>query len=220
MTQYHGGKQRIGEQNAAVIASVCKDYNARGYVEPFCGMLGVYQHIPGLLKVKNYRAGDVNKSVILMWKAAQRGWVPPEYFSKQQFNALKGDGESSALKGFVGHACAARGIYFAPFTEKTSLPYSSRRIIHISNVLREVQFRHTSYNGFSNLQGYIIYCDPPYFKSSRYSYEDGVAIKFDYDKFYRWAKKMAENNIVLISEIGPLPYRLVASFGDEKLYLV
>lgn len=42
-----------------------------GYLEPFCGILGVYQHIPRLFQDHpslKYRAGDINESVIKIWK--------------------------------------------------------------------------------------------------------------------------------------------------------
>jgi len=78
MTSYHGGKQRIGAKIAQIIKSVSSQVEEqtgirfKGYLEPFCGMLGVYQHIPelfsGHLRFK-YQAGDINESVIKMWKA-------------------------------------------------------------------------------------------------------------------------------------------------------
>lgn len=43
MTAYHGGKQRIGKEIATVIADMTQDVTIKGYCEPFCGMLGVYQ---------------------------------------------------------------------------------------------------------------------------------------------------------------------------------
>ncbi len=58
MTVYHGGKQRIGKQLAKVIVQESLDiaddegWSIKGYCEPFCGMLGVYQHIPELYNEK------------------------------------------------------------------------------------------------------------------------------------------------------------------------
>jgi hypothetical protein len=70
MTAYHGGKQRIGKQLAEVI------------VDESIEMLGVYRHIPELFEEEGfedlqYLAGDANESVVLMWRAAQKGWRPP-----------------------------------------------------------------------------------------------------------------------------------------------
>jgi hypothetical protein len=66
-------------------------------------MLGVFQHIPELFENHKpkltYKAGDINKSVILMWKAIQRGWKPPTKITKERFDELKYDTRSSAEKG-------------------------------------------------------------------------------------------------------------------------
>lgn len=220
MTTYHGGKQRLGDAIAKIIKEYSQYYNIRGYLEPFCGMLGVYQHVVEYMPTfDTYLAGDINKSVILMWKEAQRGWVPPKRYSEAQYNRLKGT-KSSALKGFVGHACAQRGIYFAPYTLKSNLPYSSARVCAIANSLKHVKFSHGSYDQYKNLRGFIIYCDPPYYKSSRYYTEAGETRRFDHKMFYAWAEKMAKHNLVFISENSSLPYKLVVDFGYEKLYLV
>ena len=90
MTAYHGGKQRIGKKLARVIVEESLDiadyegWDIKGYCEPFCGMLGVYQHIPKLFQdelggVDNplgyklkYKAGDMNDSVVKMWNAAKK----------------------------------------------------------------------------------------------------------------------------------------------------
>ena len=52
MTLYAGGKKRIGEEIANVIYDISNESNfkIKGYCEPFCGMMGVYQHIPELWK--------------------------------------------------------------------------------------------------------------------------------------------------------------------------
>jgi hypothetical protein len=56
MCSYHGGKQRIGKRLSSVIADESLviedeyDFKIKGYCEPFCGMLGVYKHIPDLFE--------------------------------------------------------------------------------------------------------------------------------------------------------------------------
>ncbi len=56
MTYYHGGKKRIGKDIADIIYQITSEVEKQtgqkfqGYCEPFCGMLGVYQHIPSLFQ--------------------------------------------------------------------------------------------------------------------------------------------------------------------------
>ena len=47
---------------------------------------------------------------------------------------------------------------------------------------------------FSNAHNVVLYCDPPYENTTKYSTN-----KFDYDKFWNWCKVMSKNNYVYIS---------------------
>jgi len=131
MTSYHGGKQRIGSQLAEIVFFLTNQLEnddlieVKGYCEPFCGMLGVYQHIPKLFQYHipkfEYKAGDTNESVIKMWQNAQKGWKPPTKTTKTEYDNLK-DAPSSALKGYIGHQYSYGGQYFmgcAPSYGKT-----------------------------------------------------------------------------------------------------
>jgi DNA adenine methylase len=236
MTSYHGGKQRIGAKIAQIIYDTVfklekqTGIRFKGYVEPFCGMLGVYQHIPKLFQEHNpklnYRAGDINESVIQMWNAVKSGWEPPSRCSKKRFYELKGNGESSPEKGFVGHACSYRSLYFSSYFDQITpkrLQNIKQNIINISELLKlyKVKFVADSYIHFSQLKGYIIYCDPPYFKGSNYIDEYHVYRKFDYKQFYLWVEKMSQHNLVFISERAKLPYKIIGKVGElEKIYLV
>lgn len=229
MTSYHGGKQRIGKQLAEVIVDESmniaedKDLTIKGYCEPFCGMLGVYQHIPelykeeGLCKLK-YKAGDTNKSVIMMWAALKKGWKPStKLTTSDQFMKLKTDGKSSARKGFVGHFYGYMGKYFQPFKnrEKSTLIKNVDRVRRISKNLKQedVTFKSGSYTQYSSLRNYVIYCDPPYQIQSQYYNERSKKLDFDHEKFWDWCRKMATNNIVFVSE-----YKVPKDF--EKIYSI
>jgi len=230
MTSYHGGKQKIGEEIASIIKQISDRIEEdtgiqfNGYVEPFCGMLGVYQHVPALFedhKSFKYRAGDINKSVIKMWKALQKGWKPPTKCSERKFYQLKGDGKSSAEKGFIGHACGYRSTYFSTFFDRVDLKKVADKTLKITEKIKELDFQAGSYHKFSKSKGYIFYCDPPYFKGSKYMDEFGRIRKFDHEVFYNWVEKMAKHNLIFISERAKLPYHLIAKFKEnEKLYLI
>ena len=164
MTSYHGGKQKIGGEIADEIYTVVRviereyDITFKGYCEPFCGMLGVYQHIPALLedhrpKIK-YVAGDVNESVIKMWQAAQKGWKPPTRCSEKYFYDLKYNGKTSSVKGFIGHQYSFGGQYFSGFVgnygRSPSQPHASKKVNKIAGGLPTVKFSYGSYSQFSN----------------------------------------------------------------------
>ena len=91
MTRYSGGKQKIGQRiaekiyNESIKISQNEECKIDGYVEAFCGMMGVFQHIPELFNKNDeikYKANDINESVVEMWKSLQNGWVPPTSISE------------------------------------------------------------------------------------------------------------------------------------------
>jgi site-specific DNA-adenine methylase len=213
MCSYHGGKQRIGKQLANFIVdesieiSEDEGFNIKGYCEPFCGMLGVYQHIPELYKEEglakiNYKAGDTNKSVIMMWKEAQKGWKPPKKTTEKEYNKLW-RGPDTALKGYIGHQYSFGGQFFNGFAPKygknPDSTKASNKVHNIATKLKNVSFYNKSYTYFSNLKGYIIYCDPPYEKTNSRYYESHKKKLFDSEEFWEWCRNMSEENIVFVS---------------------
>lgn len=220
MTLYHGGKQKIGKELAEIIYNKSMDiseeenFEIKGYCEPFCGMLGVYRHIPDLFGSKiKYKAGDTNKSVIMMWMEAQKGWIPPTRFNETKYNKLKKSKDiPSAINGFIGYQLGFCGQYFNGYSPNyglniNSLKKTSEKIVNIATVeLDRVKFSYGDYGQFSRLKGYIIYCDPPY-NNTKQKYED----KFDSDKFWVWCKYMSINNIIFVSEY-------TAPKGIKKIY--
>jgi len=239
MTAYHGGKQRIGKELSRIILeksleiSKSRDLELRGYCEPFCGMLGVYQWIPQEMKSDTFSllAGDSNRSLILMWKKAQTGWKPPTTpISKEEFLRLKTNGKSSAEKGFIGHFYGYMGKYFQPFRHQTcNIDRVVEKISKMGISLKNVDFSSGTYDQYSKLKNHIIYCDPPYEKQAHYYDENGEHLeKFDYTSFWNWCRKMGERNIVFVSEYqAPNDFKAVwkgnsrtpGSEGKEKLFV-
>jgi DNA adenine methylase len=222
MTSYHGGKQLIGKKLAEVISDSSKNLDIKGYCEPFCGMLGVYQHIPELFQKQelDYKAGDQNESVIMMWQNAQQGWIPPTSCSEEEYITLKNIDHPSAKKGYIGHQFSFRGQYFKNYAPKygknPDQTAASNRVVNISNKLSKVKFSVGDYTQFSNLKNYVIYCDPPY-QDTQCVYNQ----KFDNTKFWDWCRTMAKDNIVFVSEYhAPIDFTEIWAHKSEKLYIL
>ena len=222
MCSYHGGKQRIGKRLSSIIADESLDiedeydFKIKGYCEPFCGMLGVYKHIPDLFddhkpKLK-YKAGDINKSVIKMWQKAQKGWKPPITSSESEYDRLK-NSKDSAIRGYIGHQYSFGGQFFNGYAPKynktTDSTKASQSVIDISKTLNDVQFSFGSYTQYSKLKSYIIYCDPPYDNTVSRYYKNASPkgreafsdrkLTFESEKFWIWCRKMSKDNIVFVS---------------------
>lgn len=221
MTAYHGGKQKIGKNIAKIISEISKDSEIKieGYCEPFCGMLGVYQHIPLYFKNINYLAGDRNKDVIEMWKKVIEGnWIPPkETLTKHQYLELKYTNDRHHLRGFYGSLQSFRGIFFGSYFphDKKKIENASENIQKISKELKDVKFYHGDYKQFSDLKNNVIYCDPPY--SNTQQHYNG---SFDSDEFLEWCKFMSQNNVIIVSEynIDDKDFDCVWINKKEKLY--
>ena len=234
MTSYHGGKQRIGKKLAQIIVEESIDisqdegWKIKGYCEPFAGMLGVYQHIPELYEENNlklkYQAGDINKSVIMMWKESQKGWKPPTKCTKTQFMSLKNNGMSSPEKGFIGHICAFRSVYFQVYANhitESRLSNTSNKVSQIGTDLKKVTFKDGNYMQFSSLKNHVIYCDPPYEDTRQEYYNDNNKKHiFNSSEFWEWCRRMSKHNIVFVSSYSaPKDFEQIWSSGLEKLYL-
>ena len=210
--RYHGGKSRTGKDIASILKDIINNNKSIvGYCEPFCGGCGVLSHMTSLQGFQ-YIAGDANKSIICMWKSLCDGWVPDiSNATRERYTQLKGNGEFSAEKGFLGHVVSYGGLYFKTFTESLvpRLPSSKRSVIRISEKLRNVKFESGDYTQFSELENHLIFCDPPYEKNSRYFDENNKLMKFDSVAFWNWCKEMhKKKNIIVVNE-------MTGSQGDD-----
>ena len=69
--KYLGGKHGIGKQIAEFLLTICNDKVIDGYLEPFCGSLGVFKHMTNIEKYKKFIASDIQPDLIEMWKQIQ-----------------------------------------------------------------------------------------------------------------------------------------------------
>jgi DNA adenine methylase len=225
MTSYHGGKYRHGEEIARVIKDI---YNKQppdsivGYIEPFCGMCGVYRHIVNLLpKNLKYIASDQHDSLILMWKALQDGWMPPKDCSVKRYEKLKYS-KPSPEKAYFGFGASFGGIYFRGHaTLHNGIICDYRNSIStIAKQMKLVKFMNSDYSKYSNLKNFIIYCDPPYYIQNNNHYYDDTSFQkltFDSEKFWDWCRNMSKNNIVIISEYtSPRDFKSIYTFNSKR----
>ena len=79
--------------------------------------------------------------------------------------------------------------------------------------LQQLESTNLNYENFSDVNDSILYLDPPYQGA-----HNGYKFEFDSSKFYDWAYKMAENNIVLISsyDISDERFEEVYSFDKAR----
>lgn len=227
MTSYHGGKCRHGNEIAQVIKDIYDKQlsdNIIGYIEPFCGMCGVYRHIVNLLPRKlKYIASDQHDSLILMWKALQNGWTPPKSCSIAKFDKLK-HSEPSPEKAYIGFGTSFGGIYYCGHVCKYNgqmYDFSSKIKTYASD-MKHVKFFKREYGYYTpeKCKKYIIYCDPPYQNTTNFYRDDKTFQKLSFDniKFWNWCRQMSKENIVIISEFSaPSDFISIYEFDSKRL---
>jgi DNA adenine methylase len=192
MMKYFGGKFRI----ASDIATYIKYYRKSGqqYIEPFVGGLNVAAKV----KDRPMLLCDLHRPLIAMYKALQNGWMPPDEISEEEHLIAKSLPDNDPLKAFIGFGCSFGCIYFGGYAKgKSNRNYAletKSMLLKQLPVIKNAEFIHCSYDYLSPV-GAIIYCDPPYSGTSKYSTGD-----FDTDKFWDTMRKWSECNTVLISE--------------------
>lgn len=190
--RYLGGKSKIAKKIALVIEQYLKP--GQTYVEPFLGGCNVLPLISDRPKI----ASDVLEDIILMYKALAAGWEPPQEVSENLYNFLKND-KPSSIRGFVGIACSFSGKFFGGYARSSEGRNYAKNgyntALKTAPRLVNVELHCLSYDCLVIPPNSLIYCDPPYANTTKYT------TIFDHEKFYNWCKKMTrEGHIVLISE--------------------
>ena len=98
-----------------------------------------------------------------------------------------------SAKWFNGYARSFKSDGITPRNQSNE---GIRNLIKQAPNLKDIHFDCRDFRDINaNISNFVIYCDPPYRGTTKYKTEE-----FPYEEFYRWCRKMAKNNIVLVSE--------------------
>lgn len=195
--KYMGSKGR----HAKELLKIILEHRTEGqtYVEPFVGGCNIIQHVTG-----ERIGGDNHPYLIAMWKALLRGWLPPLNISEQLYKAMKADNGyfDPALVGFVGFGCSYAGKWFGGFARskkgkvRNYTDESARHVLKQVPLLKGVEFCESSYDKLLFPPKSLIYCDPPYANTTKYTQG-----QFDSVAFWQWCDdKVSEGHTVFVSE--------------------
>ena len=176
------------------------------FVEPFCGAMGVQIHMTEFCLEKdiNMFASDGAPDMIKLWEGMVDGTFkcpPEESITKELWDRLKDDTNPSALRAYVGQGYAYSAIFFGTFVKaanKGDNLYDSLKCQ--AAFLKNTTLRHCDYrNALDGVEGRcLIYCDPPYEKSS---YKSPSSIPINHQEFKQQVLKWkAQGHIVVVSE--------------------
>ncbi len=195
--QYVGGKFRSAKYIAEQVRAHRRPDQTR-YVEPFLGGGATFSKIaPDFAEASG---SDVEPNIVLMWQAAQSGWIPPSDVSEELYASLR-HAEPSALRGFVGFG---GGKWFGGYARSRSgaapnynyAAGASRSVVKQAAAMRHARIICGDYRELEVLPTDVVYCDPPYAGTTGYT--TGA---FDSEELWRTAEAWARSGAtVLVSE--------------------
>ncbi len=149
---------------------------------------------------------DSNEYLIEFWAQIQTGWNPFEAvsMSKELYTAVKNDHHlfPKCVVALCGLCATYNAKWFGGYAGTVITKTGVTRNYYqeaVRNVLKQkpdldsVYFFCLDYSRL-NIEGAIIYCDPPYRGTEQY--KDA----FSHEQFWDWVRRMSEGNIVLCSE--------------------
>lgn len=194
---YLGGKAKLGSEIARIVRS--KRRNLQSILEPFCGACWVTKNLyPGPIT-----ASDISEPLILLHQAIQKGWIPPDFISEEEYFELQmasKEGEVSPLLGFVGFTSWG-GKYWGGYPRGEDRNFANEAktsLLRRHKFLKNVTFKHSNYKNLEP-KGQLIYADPPYFGTTEYG------DSFDSKLFWNMMRKWSQDNVVIISEYQAPP---------------
>lgn len=196
--QYLGGKSSIAKYIALHISE--RMTISSRFVEPFVGGFNIVPH----LRPHKALCSDTNLSLINMYKSLQRGWEPPDKLSEQEYHILKEMNDpENPLTAFASFGCSFGGKEWGGYARQKGTDYFSRfaknslmrKKLHMS----PVEFRCCDYIHIETLTHDVVYCDPPYFETTKYNH------LFDSFLFFKWSETLGVP--VFISEFFDLRSR-------------
>lgn len=231
--KYMGSKARIAKYLLPIILRDRKP--SQYYVEPFVGGANMIDKVDGL------RIGaDSNKSLISALELIRDNpWFLPKdntETNEADYKKIKIIGDTATgLHGYYGFALSYGGKWFGGWCRDSAgkrdyVKEAYNNAIKQSPKLSGVNFINSSYIDLDIPDNSIIYCDPPYKKTTKYKKGD-----FDHEQFFMWCEDRArEGHSVFISEysapkdficiwekeiVSSLTKNTGAKKGTEKLFV-
>ena len=198
--RYMGSKNRLSKDLVPIIQTyITKD--VKGYIEPFVGGANIIDKI----NCKNKIGYDIHKELIALLNYVKNNPEEiPEVIYEDEYKNVKSNKEKYEdwYVGLVGFCASFGAKYFGGYArdskDDTNGKWSRGAIKNIkkqSSNLKNIEFQCKDFREINDLNGYVIYCDPPYRNTTKYKTET-----FPYEEFYDWCRQMSKDNTVLISE--------------------
>ena len=208
--KYMGSKARYAKAILAAISKNCNLADYENWVEPFVGGANMIAEVTSMVR----RGNDINPYLICMFKAIQNGWEPSDHYSEEAYQLAKGVAKlafnsslnAAAEIGFVGIGCSYSGKWFGGYARgnasnggpRNYAKESKDNLLRQKPLIQDVVFSEGHYKNMCIPKNQsIIYCDPPYTRTTKYNFGE----RFESDKFWDWCNEMSQKgHKIFVSE--------------------
>lgn len=214
--RYLGNKTRISKDLLPILTEHLNGKN--WYIEPFVGACGMMQAVN-----YNKRLGiDFNPYIIALMDSLKYIEIIPEKclfagyeINEHLYNEIKNNKNkyTESIVGLVGFGTSFGGKFFNGYArggltskgeQRNHAQETLRNLIKLKPLVEDVIFFNGSYEELYIDSGHVIYCDPPYEGTTKYSNE------FDHQKFWNWVRVKSKDNYVYVSEYNaPADFKCV-----------
>lgn len=200
--KYMGSKRRIVKHILPIMLEERKENQA--WVEPFVGGANVIENVDGLCI-----GSDVNKYVIALLNHLRCNYkFDPPHVDKFLYQTVKKykDGFESWFVGYVGFCLSYGAKWFGGYRNDKSgkRDYQDEAIRHLRKQQKKIRCTYFVRSAYLDLEippNSVIYCDPPYQGTTKYS-----TPLVNADQFWQWCRqKSDEGHTVFVSEYSAPP---------------
>jgi DNA adenine methylase len=218
--KYVGAKHQVGLEISKFLHREIPPDKVDGYLEPFCGSLGVFKQMIQY-DYKKYIGSDIQPDIIQLWKELQADKLKlPKNISEKKWHQLKKTPSPNALKAVAGFGMSFGGDFFSGYIQRYAGNSGRNFYSEVKNSLQKmkkiiqksnIKFLNKSYKYF-HPKNMLIYCDPPYAQTTGYSTGE-----FNHKEFWETMRKWSKNNYVFISEeSAPSDFKFVWKKGKRR----
>jgi DNA adenine methylase len=202
--KYMGSKRRIFPSFKEIIKSNLTDQST--YIEPFVGGGNSIIQIEHRKRI----GYDINPYTIEALKLI-RDYPEsiPDIITEDYYAKLNKEREVNGITGFAAFAMSFGGRFFEGYRRdkagskgdiqnmKTQSMRSKKDAMKQSDLLKGVDLITGSYCDINMPDKSVIYCDPPYQNTKKYT----TSVKFNHFQFFTWCERMAaDGHTVFVSE--------------------
>lgn len=221
---YQGSKNRLAKYIVPILQNYIDKYSIITYIEPMVGGANVIDKI----RCKNKIGSDINDELISLFNYIQSDTeisIAPDNCTFEHYSDVRenrknnGDKYSKEYTALIGYCASYGGRYFDGGYGRDSKGGRSIYNERVKNLkdqafnLSDIEFRCCDYHHYKDIQGGLIYFDPPYKNTKQYSKQS-----IDYDEFYDFCRELSKKNIVVVSEYN-MPEDFVCIWEKDRKVL-